>query len=826
MLTGIVIALLIAGACQAQTWSSMGIGGGGAFFSPVISPHQSQQLWVSSDMSGFYRSNNFGEDWQLQHCEELQGGTTVSLAFTSNPDSVYAIDHSAVNGVDMSRPVLSTDGGLTWNSLPDPSNGEAYTIYADPAGTSRFFLAGYDRLWYTNNSGQSYQLIYTFNNNGNGLHLAGAFFDGNDIYAGTSAGLLHSGNMGTLFVPVVMSGWPSGMGMCSFAGARDGNTVRLYAVTMPSSAMYAGITGAEFTSTSGLYTCNGISTSWVQRMNGINSNDQVFFVSCPVNDVNTVYAAGGNSTNGVPVIYKSITGGAIWNQTFETTLNNNIYTGWSGDGGDRGWSYGEYVLGLAVAPYDANHVAFTDLGFVHVSTSGGTQWKQAYVSTADQNGIASNTPVLKAYNGIGLENTSHWWLCWNSNQQLYSAASDINGIRSDDGGNSWRMMAATTQNTTYYVLKHPVSGHLYAATSTVHDMYQTTYLTDARIDAGQGTVRFSSDNGNTWQTLHDFNHPVIWLAADPGNSNRMYASVIHYAMGVGEGGIWKTDNLSAGNASTWVKLNNPPRTEGHPFNIHVLNDGSLVATYCGRRNAAGTFTASSGVFVLPPGGTAWTDRSDAGMQYYTKDLVIDPADPLQNTWYACVWSGWGGAPNGLGGVYKTTDRGLNWNRIFSGADRVTSITIDPWVNGAAWISTETEGLWRCTGLNTASPVFTRDHTFPFRHPERIFCKTGNPSEVWVTTFGGGLYKSPVTTSGLTESVGGNEISFQNPNQGTFFLDVKEKYDRIYVTDILGRYIKDLPVMGGNVSIGSDVKGICFVICVRNNTKYSRRILIQ
>ena len=72
--------------------------------------------------------------------------------------------------------------------------------------------------------------------------------------------------------------------------------------------------------------------------------------------------------------------------------------------------------------------------------------------------------------------------------------------------------------------------------------------------------------------------------------------------------------------------------------------------------------------------TAWTDRSDAGMHYWTKDLVVDPRDPTQSTWYVGVLSGWGGAPNGLGGLYKTTDRGVHWSRILT-LDRVESCTI-------------------------------------------------------------------------------------------------------------------------------------------------------
>ncbi|MBL7923407.1 MAG: hypothetical protein JNL88_04325 [Bacteroidia bacterium] len=814
--------LLLAAEAPSQTWTSSGIGGGGAFFSPVISPHNASEIWLSSDMSGVYRSPDFGEAWQLQDAGELQGGTTVSIAFSAGPDTLYAIDHSPQNGTNLRRPVRSSDGGLSWQALPDPTNGEAYTVYGSPDNGHTFLLSGFDKIWYTNNGGGTYQLVYTFSNNGSGIHLAGAFFDGNDIYIGTSAGLIHSSNGGSLFIPVIMSGWPAGAGMSSFAGARDGNALRLYAALMPQAGLYAGITGAELSASWGIYSCNGTSTAWTLRMNGIAANDRLFFVACAKNDVNTVYAAGGDLPNGVPVVYKSGNGGALWNPTFQTTLNNNIYTGWSGDGGDRGWGYGEYALGLAVAPLDASHVVFTDLGFVHLSETGGSSWKQAYVSTADQNGPASNTPVFKHYHGIGLENTSHWWLCANGPQQLFSAASDINGIRSDDGGSSWRMTGATTQNSTYYVLKHPAGGTLYAATSTVHDLYQTTYLSDAKIDAGQGTIRYSSNNGGSWQTLHDFNHPVIWLAADPNNPNRLYASVVHYAMGVGEGGIWKTDNLSAGSASTWVKLPNPPRTEGHPFNVHVLNDGTLVAGYCARRDASGSFTPSSGVFVMTPGSNSWLDRSDAGMLYYTKDIVVDPADPAQQTWYACVWSGWGGAPNGLGGLYKTGNRGQNWTRIFSGADRVSSIAFNPVLNGEAWMSTETEGLWHCSGLQGTAPLFSRDPDFPFRQPERIFYING---EIWVSTFGGGLYRSGQQAAGMEEARDEARLRFENPNDGSFELTVDDTYDHIYLTDILGRYMAELPVQGGPVHIRAS-GGVYFICAVRDHRVFTKKMLLR
>lgn len=249
------------------------------------------------------------------------------------------------------------------------------------------------------------------------------------------------------------------------------------------------------------------------------------------------------------------------------------------------------------------------------------------------------------------------------------------------------------------------------------------------------------NNGATWTNLRVFNHPVFWLAIDPNNQNTMYASVIHYGgtPGAQAGGIYRTTDLNNLATSAWTKLPNPPRTEGHPASIVVLNDGKVVCTFSGRRNGSGTFTASSGVFVYDPVATSWTDVSHIGMQYWTKDIVIDPSDPTQNTWYVCVFSGWGGPPNGLGGLYKTTNRGTNWTKLTgSQFDRVTSITFNPLDSLQAYLTTETQGLWMSGDMNNAMPAWTLVETYPFRQPERVFFNPFNKTEIWVTSFGNGM----------------------------------------------------------------------------------------
>jgi hypothetical protein len=346
------------------------------------------------------------------------------------------------------------------------------------------------------------------------------------------------------------------------------------------------------------------------------------------------------------------------------------------------------------------------------------------------------------------------------------------------------------------------------------------------LDPGLGGIKYSTNNGVSWQTLHDFNHPVIWIAIDPNNTNRMYASVIHYANGVGEGDIWKSDNIQNGSTSVWTHLPSPPRTEGHPLSVIVLNDGSVLASYCGRINSSGTFTASSGVFILPAGSSTWLDRSDAGMQYYTKDIVVDPHDATQNTWYACVWSGWGGAPNGLGGLYKTTNRGVTWTRSWNGADRVSSITIHPTIANLAFISTETDGLWKTPNLSSSSPTFVRENGFPFRQPERIFFNPTNANELWITSFGGGLFKSSLTNTGLNETKISSTFIYPNPVQDKIYLDTQKQIKNIALIDLNGRRII-LISNENNVTLPTLTSGIYFLeINYVDHTYSNHKILIE
>jgi len=731
LLAALAVTVIAAQAQPPALWSPRGPGGGGALFAPIFSPYNANEIYLACDMSEQFHSTDLGASWAVTDFRQIQGNREAQVRFTSDPAIRYALDYTG----DLMTPSRSTDGGATWHQLvSDPTDGGAYALFVDDSMTSRVLVSDYSTVYFSSDGGASFAPKFT-TASGNGCFVAGAFFDGANIYVGTNLGLLVSTNGGASFALASVGGIPAGQALVSFAGAKQNTTTRFFAVTLNSADVYPGLfTEGSYASYAGIYALDWGQANWTLKTSGIVAGDDPFFVAMARGNVSTAYVAGQQEANEFPIIYKTTNAGTSWQSVFLTTNNQNISTGWSGRGGDRDWSYGAGALGFTVAPTDVNRVVYTDLGFAHLTTDGGATWRQMYVAPADQNPAGQLTPKGRTYQSVGLEDTTCWWLTWSDASNLFASYSDIKGTRSTDGGAGWSFnYSGQNYNSTYQSLKHPATGTLYVGTSSVHDMYQSTRLTDSTLDGGTGELLYSTDKGAAWQRLHNFAHPVIGLAIDPTNTSRMYASVIHST----QGGIFVSSNIQNGGASTWTKLANPPRTEGHPFNVYVLNDGAIVCTYSGRRNAAGTFTASSGVFLSSDGGATWLDRSDTGMRYWTKDILIDPNDATQSTWYVCVYSGWGGPPNGLGGLYRTTNRGQSWTKINS-LDRVGSVSINPLNPNEMYLTTETNGLWYSNNISAAQPTFSAVTSYPFRQPERVFFNPYNPAEIWVTSFGNGL----------------------------------------------------------------------------------------
>ncbi len=747
--TAWAMASLLPTTLQAQTlnFQARGVGGGGALFFPKINPANDKEFYVACDMSQLFHTTDFGRSYNQIPFQQLQVfGANSTYEWTNDPNVAYCNHNDGNNGY----PVRTMDGGVSWQPLPghDPNNEAVYRMAANYQKPSQLLLNYYGDIFISNDFGNTFQLVKHAANNGVGLIMGGTFFDGENIYIGTNEGIFRSTNGGNTFALMPTSGLAAGQVIWSFAAGKSGGLTRFSCITADVADVYNGVMPWEYWGfAKGVYSMDNASGIWQSKAAGLDfEHDFVMYVGMAWNDPNTIYLGGNDGALGAPLVIKSINGGSDWEKMFKSTNNENIHTGWSGFGGDKGWSWGESCFGISVAPFNSKVVMFSDFGFVHLSDTGGLFWNQAYVDPLSDHPPGTPTPKHEVYESNGLENTTCWQLHWHDDEELFAAFSDIGMIRSTDAGANWGFTySGMAVNSVYRVVEYLQTGQLFAATSGIHDMYQSTRLADAQLDANDasGKIYFSANtNGDTWAVFQDFGHPVFWIALDHTQPLSLYASVVHYGGGgpAMKGGIWHWNG-------TWTQLPAPPRTEGHPASIVVLNDGKVACTFSGRRNATGQFTASSGVFLYDPATNTWADRSHSDMYYWTKDIVIDPADPSQNTWYVGVFSGWGGAPNGKGGLFRTTNRGLNWTKLTgSQFDRVTSITFNPKNPGQAYLTTETQGLWVSNNMSAAIPTWDLVETYPFRQPERVFFNPYKPSEMWVTSFGNGLKVGQITST--------------------------------------------------------------------------------
>src|SRR5262249_15412437 len=138
-LLGILLSLAVAtGQAVERTrprWEPIGLSGGGAMFTPAISPIDPNRMMLNCDMSAAYLSDDGGLHWRMIHHAQLRSSTQCRPAFhPTDPRVIYAADGGT--GLKVSR-----DGGQHWQPLGDLSADLRGEIAIDP-GSPRRMLVG------------------------------------------------------------------------------------------------------------------------------------------------------------------------------------------------------------------------------------------------------------------------------------------------------------------------------------------------------------------------------------------------------------------------------------------------------------------------------------------------------------------------------------------------------------------------------------------------------------------------------------------------------------------------------------------------------------
>ena len=366
------------------TWTQEGNGGGGTFFNPSFNPANPQEVYVTTDMTPMFHSTNLGNSWAALNWTNFEGGRGTHISFTSNPQDLYGLSNS---------PMKSTNAGVTWQNMGSFS-GYIYDVYADPNSSSRVVVVTGTNIYLSTNSGSSFTSEYSTSN----LYAAGAFFSttNNSIYIGTNKGLLLSTSNGAFSVQGSAAGRRR---HALLHRAQDPNTGTIRLLCATDLRGINRVRNRPVCRRRQLHRPlhGNRDRRRIQRM-GVGDDGhslgqlRLSRLLCQQRHQRPL---GCRRRTRLAIPFTAApTAAPSWTETFQNnetgfTKNQNIYTGWSGDGG-HDYGFGEPTAGLEADPANASYAAISDMGFVYITSDAGNTWHAVYEYAASQNAAGSN----------------------------------------------------------------------------------------------------------------------------------------------------------------------------------------------------------------------------------------------------------------------------------------------------------------------------------------------------------------------------------------------------------------------------------------------------
>lgn len=638
------------------SFTSIGVGGGGALYGPAINPNNNSEYFIPTDMGELFHSTDSGATWSYPDLKQAAVAYGSRVQFTTN-NAMWVLNMGAASGA--AAPAKSTDGGATWTNYTNWNNGTGEycrQVFVDPLDGN--FIAGVGsggHIFVSRDGGGTWNTRWAYTGT-LALHVGGFFRDGSNVWFGTNDGLLKStDSCQTNLTRVTMSGAPAGGVIASFAGSKQGSTIRFFAtfydsnvvsLWFDSSGTYNG-QGIFNSCYKGVYTFTSGQTSWTNC--SPSSQYAAAFVVMPSGNTETVYLGGGIASGtyvGRPAVLKSTDHGQTWTSVLDTVNNANVQTNWLGDGMKYSWNYAGSVFSMGICSSNANDVIITNLFGAWATTDGGAHWKSVVSSTLSAEG--STTP-LSAYSGT-MNMTGYWDVDFTGPTSAFGSATDVTGQFSTNAGlsngNTWGYTTGTSLTNIFQSVYDAQAGYLFAVGGKMNDVYSPWRLSDGNVDGRTGALICSPDGGKNWSLVKDWTYPwgvssdaptlsnmVIGFAQDPTNNQVAYALVANSV----NGHVYKTTNLYVNGQpntnATWTPLaTDPGRTQGRPRAMKVLNDGTLVVTYS-ERMGGDIFraTAADSDKILLNWLRASTDETSVTIQRatdsgFTQNLVtVNPA---------------------------------------------------------------------------------------------------------------------------------------------------------------------------------------------------------
>ena len=346
-------------------------------------------------------------------------------------------------------------------------------------------------------------------------------------------------------------------------------------------------------------------------------------------------------------------------------------------------------------------------------------------------------------NGLVVTTTWHYYVDPFEANRHYIAYTDIGMARSLDAGKTWiwwdRNTWAPWRNTCYEIAFDPdVPGKMWGAFSDVHDIPNDNIISERHGHKRPGGVCISRDFGASWQAEAQGigPRPVTSIVLDPKspkNRRTLYA-------GVFDEGVCK----SIDDGKTWTLkktgLGDPKNMRVSRVLLHA--DGTLFAMVCAKRPAQGQPLMSEGVglYRSSDGAETWEKVNASALFLYPKDFSVHPTDSNLILVGTCDAN----RDDRSGGLYRTDNAGRSWRRIGRQGRQTFGGYFHPERDG--WIyMTLTEGapgagLWLSRDDGQTWQAFDE---LPFSNVQRLMFDPSDDGVMYVTTFGGSVWRGPV-----------------------------------------------------------------------------------
>ncbi|MFB3893770.1 MAG: WD40/YVTN/BNR-like repeat-containing protein [Phycisphaerae bacterium] len=727
-------------------WEPVGMSGCGGMYGPAYSGVDPKLMMVNCDMSGAYLSHDGGANWRMIHQSQLRASTRCRPAFhPTDVKVIFAAQYGA--GLKVSR-----DGGEHWEAVkvgPLGRDGRVELvgdIGIDPGRPDRMMVGDAKQQCITDDGGKTWQVCQGPSGETISFHFDQTSPADNRVcFIATADGVWRSDDGGKTWAEKTKGlPWKPIRSFAGGSNAKD-KTAILYC-TIPSKEVDAKYAGGVFRSTdrgetwesamgAGLNMDTKAADEWA--MAGVCQYSWVL-----TTDVKpaTVYALNWNTGVLVPhntAFYRSDDAGKTWRPTFfqdprfkqyncepdyMTVMEKQGY-----QGPDR----------AAICPTDPERVL--DLrGYLFYSTNGGKDWKCGHTRRVKDS--PDGQPQWEC-NGLVVTTTWNYYFDPFEPRRHYICYTDIGLARSLDGGKSWVWWGANQakwRNTCYEMAFDPKTpGKIWGAFSNTHDIPNSNIIGNYHKDSYPGGVCISTDFGKTWEVSNKGlpESACVSVVVDPkspAGNRALYASMFN-------NGVYK----STDDGKTWSKAS---EGLGDPKNMRTCRivlheDGTLFVVITARRQKEQPrdfLPEGVGVYRSTDGAKTWECINKSQPLLWPKDITVDPKDSKIIYVGACNTT-----KANQAGLYRTTDGGATWKKLATEGPQHFGAYLHPRKSG--WIyMTLTEGspaagLWLSKDNGA---TFKPMNGLPFVNAQRVAFDPKDDSIIYVTTFGGSVWKGP------------------------------------------------------------------------------------